>query len=456
MEKITNFLKSKSLGYYFVAGIALLSLVFGIVFFATSKGTFPNSAASIVTDTIGIYLLITFVIEVVVLIFPQYRFVHLVAIFMLFVSFATEALIFAPLVADKVNNVAFQHGDFGYHLFFTIIILVLIALSIAASFLGFYKSEEELAKDMKVNPSQLVKIVAMSACAVIVIGSVVAGSIVTDQMAKNLNKAGNQEVEEDDPYLTEEIKAICKEKMEEYDYNPENVIIKQQEEYDYNDADLKALGYGDTRTDHHLIYAFEGQYAEGYQGDYSPTYGSIYLWDDGLFGGTIRNTNIRGYWYNSSLEDTGVDADGNNVKDGVIMVSNISKYEYMKCDDVAGFYDLSTYAYLDMGWGTRSMSLYGYYYYPNATTFIKYKGTEDFKVGDTLVKGNYTTQRVLANTKYTSVLKTGDVTWTWPSGMLDSNDKFIADGEFEIKSKWGNFNASRTITVKPAEEAPAE
>ena len=64
MEKIMKFLKTKALGYYFVCGIALLSLVFGIVFFVTSKGTFPNSAAGFVTEAVGIYLLITAVIEI--------------------------------------------------------------------------------------------------------------------------------------------------------------------------------------------------------------------------------------------------------------------------------------------------------------------------------------------------------------------------------------------------------
>ncbi len=449
-----KFLKTKALGYYFVCGIALLSLVFGIVFFVTSKGTFPNSAAGFVTEAVGIYLIITAVIEIVVLIAPQWRFVHLASIFMLFVGFATEALVVAPLIAGKVNNVEYEGGNFNYHLMFTIIFLVLIGLGIAASFLGFYKSEDEVGEDMKSSVKEPVKLGIVAGCAVLVVGSIVAGSVVTNILAKNKSKTKEEVIV--DPYLTDEIKQACAAALAEYDYNPEEVIIKQQAEYDFNDAELKALGYTDKREGHHLIYAFEGTYAEGYQGDYSPTYGNIYLWDDGLFGGTIRQTNIRGYWYNSSLKSSGTDEAGNDVKDIVEMVSNISKYEYMQCNEVEGFYNLSTYAYLDMGWGTRSMSLYGYYYYPNATTFIKYDGEEDFKVGDTLIKGNYTTQRVLANEKYTSVLKTGDVSWTWPSGMLDKNDKFVADGEFEIKSKWGDFEATRTINVKPAEQAPAE
>ena len=90
MEKILNFFKSKAIGYYLAAFVALFTLVLSIVFFISSKGTFPNSAAGIVTESIGIFLLIGAVIEIIFLMLPQYRFVHLISTFMYCLSFAVE------------------------------------------------------------------------------------------------------------------------------------------------------------------------------------------------------------------------------------------------------------------------------------------------------------------------------------------------------------------------------
>ena len=152
MESIKKFLANKSIGYYISVGIALISLVLGIVFFATSKGTVPNSAASYVTQSVGIFLLVGGIIEVTFLVLPQYRFIHLITTFMYCLSLATELLIFAPLVAGKVNNVEYEGGNFNYHLFYTIAIVLLLAICIAASFVGFFKSEDGLGEEMKISP----------------------------------------------------------------------------------------------------------------------------------------------------------------------------------------------------------------------------------------------------------------------------------------------------------------
>ena len=97
MEFLTKFIKNKALGYYFVVANALIALIMGIVFFATSKGTMPNSAAGAVPETIGIYLLAGAAIELVVVVLPQYRFVHLGAVAMYCLSLVKEVFIFAPL-----------------------------------------------------------------------------------------------------------------------------------------------------------------------------------------------------------------------------------------------------------------------------------------------------------------------------------------------------------------------
>lgn len=460
MEKILNFFKNKAIGYYLAAFVALFTLVLSIVFFISSKGTFPNSAAGIVTESIGIFLLVGAIIEIIFLMLPQYRFVHLISTFMYCLSFAVEVLVFAPLVAGKANNVEYEGGSFEYHLFYLIALVVILGICIAASFVGFFKSEDGVAEDMKVSFSNKLKLIVVAVSAVVIVGGIVGAKVVEAQLKKTKNIA---EVVDDfddpepdyraDPLITEEIKAAADEKA--YDFDPKSVIIKQQEKYEFDDAELRNLGYTGTRSgDHHLVYYFEGVYAEGYQGDYSPTYGEIFLWDDGLYGGKIKDQNIKGFWYNSSIRKGS--RNGEDIKDQVVLVSNISRYESMICSKKQGFYNLSLYAYLDMGWGQRSMEMDGYYYYPDVATLIKYKSeTENFVVGETLIKGDFATQHVMSNCKYGPVFKSGNVTWTWGSGMIDSNNIFIAAGEFTITSKWNGYTATKTITVKAAEEAAA-
>ncbi|MEE3309486.1 hypothetical protein, partial [Sharpea azabuensis] len=92
MEKIKDFLKNKGVGYYIVAGLALLSLIVAIVFFATYNNPeldpifhanpMGNKASGLVPETIGIFLLAGFVVELVVLVVPQYRFIQIAAILM--------------------------------------------------------------------------------------------------------------------------------------------------------------------------------------------------------------------------------------------------------------------------------------------------------------------------------------------------------------------------------------
>ena len=451
MNFIKKFISNKALGYFLIAGSALLALIMGIVFFVSYKGTMPNSAAGAVPETIGIYLLAGAAIELVVVVLPQYRFVHLGALVMWCLSLIKEVFVFAPLMAGKINNVEYEGGNFGYHVVYLIVIFVLLGVGIASAFLGTYKNEEELAEDMKIKPSNLTKMIVTGACALVVVGSVLSSTLIEANLKKKA--AGSAEVEEEekeDPNITDEIKAAAD--AVEYDFKPEEVVITEQDEYDYNAADVKNITTGGTRADHHLVYYFEGVYTEGYQGDYSPTYGNIYLWDDGLFGGKIRNTDIRGYWFNSSKE-AGTDENGNPLKDGVTMVSNISKYESMICTAKGEkeFYSQQCYAYLDMGWGQRSLTLYGYYYYPEVAIFINSPYEKDeYKVGDTLNKGDYSAQRVLKNLKYTPVFKNSEVTWTYPSGMLNSDNKCIAAGEYTVTAKWGNFTAERKITVVEA------
>ena len=172
-------------------------------------------------------------------------------------SLATELLIFAPLVAGKANNVEYEGGNFNYHLFYTIAIVLLLAICIAASFVGFFKSEDGLGEEMKISPKNPLKIGVVAACTVIIIGSIVGGKIIENNIRKSLNTAevDNGETEIDyskDPHITDEMKAKAAELN--YEFNPKEVIIKEQEEYDYDDAELKGLNTNGKRDGDHTPY----------------------------------------------------------------------------------------------------------------------------------------------------------------------------------------------------------
>lgn len=135
----------------------------------------------------------------------------------------------------------------------------------------------------------------------------------------------------------------------------DSLIIKEQVEWDFSDPELaEAINRSPNTMDPY--YVFEGSYAEGYQGDYSETFGNLYLWEDGIYSGKIGQTNVYGYWYNSSLNNN------TDKPDCLNMVSNIAKYESIICDanENGEYY---AYVYLRMSWGgDRSMILVGHRY----------------------------------------------------------------------------------------------
>ena len=295
---------------------------------------------------------------------------------------------------------------------------------------------------------------------VVVAGAVLAGSLVSNSMVKN---GGAKEISSSqaapsskapvvifDP-ITDEIKQVAQDF--EYDYDPTTCVIKQ-EELGYKYADDDKEGYydenvatvpvnGSEREGFNLVYAFEGAYAEGYQGDYSETYASIYLYDDGLFGGVVNSTNIRGYWYNSSLNAAGDEVDCLN------LVSNVSKYESIICAQASGFYEWRAHIYLGFSWGTRSMEVSAYRYYPVCALAIDPSATgTEFKVGDTFDINNsgWVADRILKSLNYSAVFKQSEVKWTLPDGMV-TNKKFTAAGTYTIGASWNGFDATVDITV---------
>jgi len=447
MEKILNFFKNKAIGYFLVAANIVIALVLTFVFLGTYKGAMANNAASLVPETIVYFLLAGIVVEIVVLIVPQYRFVHIVAMVMFALALFKEVLLIPNLIADEINNVHYQGGDLGTQVFYLVTLIIINAIAIAAAFIGFYKKEEEGAEAMKIGKNSVGSIIKVACCGAVVVAAVLTSSLVAADMKRKMNIAGDDE--SFNP-ITAEIKAAAN--SYEYDFNPSTVIIEEAEEYDYSGINSKVTDTA-TRADHNMVYYFEGAYAEGYQGDYSETYAYLCLWDDGLFGGKINSTSVRGYWFNSSIAE-GTNEKGERIKDCLKMVSNVEHYDSIIAQEATGFYQYNAYAYLGFSWGTRSMILNGYEYYPEVALAIDPSNTgTSFAVGDTFDRESWVALRVLKNLSYSSVFKAAEVKWTIPSGMVDSNNVFQEAGEYEIKAAWNDMEASVTIHVA---EAPAQ
>ena len=482
-----NFLKNKSVGYYITAGIALISLILAIIFFATynnpaladENNVLPmgNKAAGLAPETIGIFLIAGVVAEVALLVAPQYRFIHLIAVVMFSLALYKEVIIIPDFIAGKANNVEYNGGNFGLNMFFLIVLLIIVISSVVVSFLGFYKDEKQAVAEMSVETKNVNKIVRLGAAGALVLVAILAGSLISSNAIKNSEAAKNADsgsqsssepVEPEvvfDP-ITPEIAEICE--SYEYDFDPMDVLVKEQEEWDYSDSALSSLSASASKRDgHYLVYYFEGSYAEGYQGDYSETYGYLYLWDDGLFNGTVNSTSMKGFWYNSSIAEGSQvieekDELGNVIKSEVVdyadclnMVSQTSKYESIITAPSTGFYERAAYVYLGFSWGTRSMILNGYRYYPEVALAIDPSSTGlEFKVGDTFDRSGWVADRILKNKNYSAVFKASEVKWTDQAGML-TNGKFTAAGEYTVKATWNGFEAEVTVKVSEAEQTPA-
>ena len=141
-----KFFKNKAIGYYLVAAAALLSLIVAIVFFFTYRtpsleAQMGNKASGFVVETIGIFLIAGFVVELVVLVSPEFRFFQIAAIVMFGLAFYKDILVIPDFIIGKINNVEYNGGNFGLNMFFFISILVIVILAVVAPFIGLVKEE---------------------------------------------------------------------------------------------------------------------------------------------------------------------------------------------------------------------------------------------------------------------------------------------------------------------------
>lgn len=461
-------LKNKKIGYFLVMANTVLALVLGIIFFATYKDAMANNAWGLVPETIGIFALAAAALELVVVFLPQYKFVHIGALVMIGVSFYKEVITVPNLIADEVNNVHYQGGDLKTNIVYIVLQVILIMFGIAVCFMDLYADEEEEIKEFKEikGTNNLVKLGVAGA---VVVAAVLASTLVTNDLTQKANIGGGagandssntgtnaggsgetgskEESKKWDP-ITDDIKA--KAAASTYSFDPTTVSIEKEESYNFNSAELSAVSVGATSRDgKNIVYYFEGSYAEGYQGDYTPSYASIYLWDDGIFTGKAKDTSIKGYWYNKK--------DGT---DCLEMVSSYDHYDSIICEDSTGFYTKQAYCYLNMGWGQRSIIVGGYMYYPEVALFIDADTNGEpveYTVGEKFDRSDWVANRVLKNLTYSSVFKADEVRWEDGAGIKDGQ-VITAAGDYTVKATWNGLEASINVHVKeaPAESAPAE
>lgn len=269
-------------------------------------------------------------------------------------------------------------------------------------------------------------------------------------LLSSCNSSSSNDKDKLSPIITQEIIDIAREYK--YDFDPTKVVIKEQTNYDYSNKDLLNLTYGETREDHYLVYKFEGRFYEGFSsGAPVYTFGNMFLWDDGLYYARLGETEIRGYWYNSSFSNQ--NSKQNNA-DCLVLLSNQENYE----ENIATILlDSSNYKYsiqmcLQLYYGQRMISMDGYYYYPDvAISFRNYlvEGNKPiYKIGSDFPRSNYTVVHILKSLDYYSVLDETEVEWTIPEDMLDDNHLFYKAGEYSIKVQYREFTTNLVICVE--------
>ena len=439
MENIKNFFKTKRVGYYIAIVDVILAAVLTIVFFATYGTAMANNASAYVPESIGIFMIAGLVIELIALALPEYLIIHAGALVFYCLAMMKEVYLIPNLIADEINNVHYQGGNLGMNLFYIIMIFVIIISAIVALFLGFQKKEdkEEMAVVEGGKP-KTGKIIRLGSGLVVGVAAILVSVLVVNNMQTNLNRNTTdpeEPVTKVDP--AERFKEAAEEAKKTYTFDPTSVHFSEGwYEQAPSTINSSVVGTGDSHGDHHLVYKFEGSYAEGWQGDYSLTYASLYLWDDGFFGGTSGNTQLRGYWYDRSsdwTEESGKPSDCLNM----ICSDNSS----VICESTTGYYNYLADLTSSVN-GGRRMKVFGYLYYPVIGLFIDSADSSlEYEFEAKFDRSMWTANGVLMNLKYSPIFRADQVKWTDPNTSVS--------GKQLVKASWGGFEDSVEITVKP-------
>lgn len=427
-----KFFKNKKIGYYLMIADAILALVLGIVFFSTYKTAMANNASAHVPEVIGICAFLAFVLEVIALAIPEHKWVHIASLVAICFSFMKEVYLVPNLIADKANKVEFQGGNLSLNILYLVLLVAILGLSIASSFL------DVLEKDEKVEIKEKKNIIRYSASGAVALAASLASII----LVANLRSAASKIENNEGKVVLDAIQEKYQDKVIEYEFEPKDVKIKEKDNIYANLAHpLKAIpghvGDSYNRTEEegvHLVYKFEGFYAEGYQGNYNKTYAYIYLWEDGLYNGEQNGSKIYGYWYNQE----------ENGQDCLAMIDSRGSENDMICTKSSSkLYDWITDVRTTLN-GGRSIKVNGYYYYPMIAMYVDTGSSElKYNYGDVIDTNEWTAMRVLNDLRYGPVFdQQSSVNWTIP-------DTKSVYGDQVIIAKNGDFEADVPITIVP-------
>lgn len=148
MNKILGYLKSRSIGWYFMACAVLLSLVCLIFYAVSSPNNLKGSGVSAFDAEYLIILILGLVLAVADLVVDSIvstkiakylEFFAPVAAGLLGVAFGIMVADMLPTASDIWNGVVFIGGDFEAYLAYTILTFLPALAAIAATFLGTKK-----------------------------------------------------------------------------------------------------------------------------------------------------------------------------------------------------------------------------------------------------------------------------------------------------------------------------
>lgn len=416
MEKIKQFLKGKGIGYYIVIGDIILSLILGIVFFATYQGAMANNAAGNLPEVIGVCIILGAILDIVTLVLPEYKFIHIGALIAYCLSLMKEIYLIPNLIADQINGVTYQGGNFPLNLFYIIMQFIIVISAVVATFLGFLNKQgeqefvEEVKRTGRFSKNNLIKIIS-GACVFVIAISISAGTLAS---LNSSSKSAGQTVKLD------EIQEEWKDKTIEYDFDPTQVVYRE-DTHPYKDATAEQIinnvSSSPDRFLHNKVYEFEGKYTEAYQGNFNYTYSYIYLWEDGLYNGTASGTNIYGYWYNQTAEGLSClvlkDTAGND------MVCNQSRDPYY---DWYG--DLKSNVN-----GGRTFKMNGFMYTPVIGIYLDH-GDDDlqYEFREEFDKTSWTVNLIRNDLRHSAIINPDEATWTLPD-MTKSGDQ-------DVKVSW--------------------
>ena len=425
MEKIKNFFKGKKVPYYIMMGDCLLAIIIGVFFLATSKISLANSASTHRPEWVWIFAFAGALFEVAALIVPKYRWVHLFAVLGYSLSLMKELELFPPVVADMVTGVHFQGGNFFIQLIYIVLLIIVVATAIFVAFNDPLSEEAEQAEPSIKEKKGVIR--AGSAAAVGVVGLVLA---VVLAFAGGSGASGAK--------IYNPLKEF-KNLVIDYENDPLSVKYQQgAEEGDeyknpYEGASSSTVNNAlNNRTDHWLVYEFEGKYTEAYHEGYNYDYYNIKVYEDGLYSGS---NNQKGYWYN--INEDGIEC----------LVLKATSGNDMVCRkaEEGSSYQWYTDMKASQG-GQRTCKMNGYYYYPIIGIYIDTHGlitkkgqVLEYELDSDFSHNDWTVMIVRNNLTASAVFNTDEVTWT----DLDTSK----EGEQTIKAKWKDFTAEIQAVV---------